>query len=215
MLIYSLAALAALWVFVCLWVAIPLRTVNESSWHYWILFRKPKGNCAYFWTLLISPIVYVCFIAVAAVVMTVVTFCRFVWDWLFMPVCGKHVRGALTKKYWKGFLEFPDERICHYAEFHYRNYWIGIIAALAAIAWISAGSLGWYNLMAEKDKVSELVGVGVLIWSLLTLFLLYCILSVLFEDSKKWSDFKEGIGFISGKLCHQLKYNQKEPDNEK
>jgi hypothetical protein len=204
----------SLWVFICLWITIPLSTVKESAWHYKILIGRPKGNCVYFWLLLISPLTGILMIAIAAVAMVAFTLSRLLFDWLIMPICGKRVKGVLTQGYWKGFLELPDERLCEYAEFRYRSYWIGMVSVLALITWISVGYFCFYKLVITKEWISDLASIGTVAWIFITFIALYVGLLIFFEDSEKWHDFKEGAGLISGKLCRQLKYEVSESNDK-
>jgi hypothetical protein len=215
MFFYSLivAAVLALWVFTCLWVAIPLRTVDETSWHSRMIFRKPEGNCAYFWTLLISPIVNIYLLANIAIWITVLIVYRFLFDWLIMPICGRRVEHPTTRKYWKEFLVRMDDRVCHYVEFRYRNYWIGLVVLLASIAWISVAGVIFFQLTNASAQKKDGLIMALIPWSIFTLLVLYGVLQTYFTDSKKLHDFREGFGFISGKLCRKLEYEKSETNS--
>jgi hypothetical protein len=164
--------------------------------------------------LLISPLTGMVIIAIIAVSMISTTLLRLLFDWLIMPICGKRVTGVLTQGYWKGFLELPGERSCYYVEFPYRSYWIGLVFVLALIAWISVGYFGVYKLVIARERISDLASTGTAAWIFMTFIMLYVVISVFFEDSKKWHDFKEGAGLITGKLCRQLKYEVSESSDK-
>jgi uncharacterized membrane protein len=164
--------------------------------------------------LLISPVTCTVGIIIIAVYMVVLTLLRLLFDWLIMPISGKHVESPTTREYWKGFFVPTDKRICHYVEFQYRSYWIGITAILAVIAWISFGGFGFYSLSSTSERDKGLVIIILSMWSVITLVVLGCILKFSLEDSQKWHDLKEGAGLITGKLCRRLRYEAPESSTD-